>query len=136
MSEEFIRERDGELERLEIQLSGLKLLKEQLDGRIEEERSKLQQFTGDTLQLKFAQDDLARAEEIHSLIASRKIRLDTERVAPDQVTLWDEAVAPLRPVEELPYKKLALAGLFGFCIPFVWLWRGSFSTSAWPTPSN
>jgi capsular exopolysaccharide synthesis family protein len=118
LKENRLRERDGRIEQMEIKLAGLKVLKATLEQKITAEKGERDTLTGDTLQLEFAKEDLARAESIHSLIAERQAKLTTEQSAPEQVSRWQEAALPVRPVQELPYKQLALAAMFGFCIPF------------------
>jgi capsular exopolysaccharide synthesis family protein len=103
---------------MEIKISGLEVLKSTLEEQLRLERSKRDTLTGDTLQLEFAKEDLALEEEIQRQIAARHLLLTTDRSAPEPVSKFLAASLPLRPVEDLPYKQLALAAMFGFCIPF------------------
>jgi len=73
----------------------------------------------DILNLKFKQDELARAEKVLEMISERSLQLKTERSAPDRVRALDDPVKPpTEPVQGLPYLNLMLVVLGGLCAPF------------------
>jgi len=75
-------------------------------------------FSVENLNLTFRKDELAQAEKVLERVTERQIALQTERSAPPRVKLLDPAKPPPAPVEILPFKKMALAGLLGLCFPF------------------
>lgn len=117
MQQSLSRQRSDELDQLQIQLAGYETLQEVLHQRLEEELSKIQQTSGDTLDLEFARAEMERAEQVFQMIAQRSLQVNTERAAPERVSLWDEAKPPVQPREQLPFKKLLLAGLAGLWLP-------------------
>ncbi len=91
-----------------------KLLGEKLESRVEK-------VTGDnveSLQLKFLQDDLQRAEEVHARIAARAENIRIEGHADSRVSLLESARLPKVPLEPVPYKQMGLGMLVGLCLPF------------------
>jgi capsular exopolysaccharide synthesis family protein len=70
-----------------------------------------------SVELEFARAELARAEKVFELIASRKLALQTELRAPARIQLAQKANVPLAPVERLPYKMLFLVCTAAFCAP-------------------
>ncbi|MFZ5828912.1 MAG: polysaccharide biosynthesis tyrosine autokinase [Planctomycetota bacterium] len=103
----------SQLERQKLLVS---FLKEQCDKEIANKAKDREE----TLELEFARADLARAEEVYSIVAGRLLALNTEKEAPARV----EAVRleadkpPTRPLESLPTKHLALIALAGLFAPF------------------
>ena len=75
--------------------------------------------SGDTIELEFKQAELARAETVLNLIETRTMQLRTERRAPERVELLARATPPSAPLEQVPYKRIAVASLAGFCLPFL-----------------
>ena len=73
---------------------------------------------GDSVDLKFKQEALARAEVVLDLIADRILRLATERQAPSRVYAMQSAENPVVPIESFPYRNLGLVILAGLCAPF------------------
>ena len=73
---------------------------------------------GDSVALKFKQEDLARAEVVLDLIADRILRLRIEKGAPPRVDMLQRAKIPVAPIESFPYRNVGLAILAGFCAPF------------------
>jgi len=74
---------------------------------------------GRSVDLEFEKAELARAEKVYSLITERLEQLETEAHAPAQVSLSQKAGVPPAPIEVHPLKKMVLAGLAMFCVPFV-----------------
>jgi len=111
--------RQDELEKLKGDLESSTLLEEILHKQYEQELTETQEFTGDTLELEFAKGELARAEHVFELIAERVFVLQTEREAKPRVKLLRPADVPVRPREEMPLKKMVLAGSGAFAVPFL-----------------
>jgi capsular exopolysaccharide synthesis family protein len=102
------------------------LMAEMWRKRYDEERKEMQQASGETLELEFAREDLARAADVFSKIAQRVVELRTEQGAPARVTpLQEQAELPRVPVQSIPYKQIILAVLASLALPFglVVLWE-------------
>ena len=80
--------------------------------------TQVEPFSGENLNLMFKKDELARAEKVLERITERQIALKTEKSVPSRVVLLQEATVPTAPVEFLPDKKMALAGLIGLGLPY------------------
>ncbi|MGQ9576759.1 MAG: polysaccharide biosynthesis tyrosine autokinase [Thermoguttaceae bacterium] len=111
--------RQEELRGLKSQLTALevkeRLLRERHDALLKE----VKRFSGDTLEIEFKKAELARAEQVFSLIEDRMLRLRTEQRAPSRVTLLREATVPGAPIQLYPYRNMILAGLAGLLVPFL-----------------
>lgn len=105
------------LERTEASLKSQRLLERLLKERLAKQREQLKGTGGRSLEFEFARSELERAEVVFQRIAERIVALSTEQRAPPQVTLLERAIAPAEP-SAVPYSKLALACLGGFCLPF------------------
>ena len=111
--------RKTELEDMKSRLDGYTRMREFLQKRYDDQLKDRKEYSGETLTLEFKRAELGRAEEVLDLMATRASRLRTEQRAPDRVTRLKEAEIPSLPVELVPYKKMSMAGLAVFCIPFV-----------------
>ena len=88
----------------------------------------LEALSGESVNLTFKRDELAEKEAVLTRITERQIAMQTERSAPARVIWHEPAKAPEAPVELLPYRNMALAGLLGFCLPYV---AGFFALVLW-----
>ena len=61
------------------------------------------------------QAELERAKEIDS----RLLRLRTERRAPERVVFLSQATAPSARLDQIPFKRMAVISLGGFCLTFL-----------------
>lgn len=104
-----------------------RLSEQLLRDRYQRELANVKQSSGQSLELVFALAELSREEKVFELIAARTLELRTEMRAPSRVSLLRRAVAPSVPVESAPWKKLFLAVISSFSIPFVCvvLWERS-----------
>jgi len=109
----------AELARMMDRLRGYELMEKYYSEKFREELEKAQQFTGETLELRFAQADLAREEEVFALIARRVMQLRTEQRAPARVALLMQAEPPKEPVKPPPHTKISLVSLGGFLLPWI-----------------
>ncbi len=107
-----------EVSHMKADLQGRQILEKQLQTEYDKELRNAKQFGGNTLELEFKHDELARAEKVFELIAARSLQLQTERMAPTRVSLLRMADVPKMPVEQYPLKGLALAILGGLGLPF------------------
>lgn len=109
---------------LQAEIKKQSLLQDAWQKRLDEHRKKMQVAGDDTLELEFARQELARAEDVFDKIGDRLIVLKTEKRAPPQAMALQRAVKPELPIETRPYKKLGaafLGGLFApFALAFVW----------------
>lgn len=125
IAQTIVNQRNDELAEMKAKRDGYDDLKKVLQQRLEAEQAKIIVGTGETLELKFAADQLARAEDVLDRIASRAMMLRTEQNAPARITRASAAEVPTTPVAH-PYKNMALVSLSGFCLPLVLmvLWTG------------
>ena len=110
--------RFDEVSRLQAELQGQRILEQRLQSEYDKELRNVKQFSGNSLELEFKHDELARAEKVFELIAARSLQLQTERLAPSRVSLLHMANVPQVPVEPFPVQGIALALLGGLCAPF------------------
>lgn len=89
-----------------------------LENRLKMQRKDQQQAGGDTLELEFAWAEYRRANDLLDAISARINAMQTERQAPARVSWFREATVPIRPDEEVPYKKMLLAALAALAVPF------------------
>lgn len=110
---------------LEIGIRNQQELVNLWQSKVDEHRKEMEKTGDETLQLEFARADLLRSEEILERISERIIALKTERKAPERAEVLQGAAPPPAPLEVLPYKKLGMAALGAFCIPFAlaFLWE-------------
>jgi capsular exopolysaccharide synthesis family protein len=118
LKSERIAGQEAELAERKRELRKHELLEQTLAEKFDSELAKLQEFSGDTLELKFAQADLVLEEEVFARIAERITKLQTEQRAPARVRLMSEAAPPKKPVELIPYKLIVLGFTAGLCFPF------------------
>jgi succinoglycan biosynthesis transport protein ExoP len=118
LEEATIARRKDELAEMETQLESQRLLEKLLQERYNEQIGKRQQISGESLELEFKRDELARAEKVFDLIAQRALQLKTEQRAPERVTLLRRAETPVMPVEMFPVKAVTVVSLAGLLLPF------------------
>ena len=111
-------QRKEELARMQDQLKSFDVMEKYYNEQFHKELDAAQEFTGETLELKFAQADLSLEEEVFALIASRVMKLRTEQRAPARVRELQSAEPPKRPVELHPYKQILLGSMAGLLAPF------------------
>jgi len=73
---------------------------------------------GTSLEFELARDDHDRARNLHEALAQRLDAMVTEREAPPRVEIRQRADLPLRPDEEVPYKKMGLLACAALLVPF------------------
>jgi succinoglycan biosynthesis transport protein ExoP len=120
-AEGAVMSRADELANLNRELRQFEEREKHLQARFEQERQQMESRTGNSFQLEFRQNELARAKEVAQRIEDRIFWLRVELVPsqrPNRVVLLQPAaVADKFPIEAIPYKKLAMVGLLAFCLP-------------------
>ncbi|MHB1035992.1 MAG: GumC family protein [Pirellulales bacterium] len=112
-----LAERQGALADMQTKVENQRLLENLLKERLKQQATKNEDVGGQTAELAFAQSELARADKVYELIASRVVTLRTELNAPERVSIYQSAMVPTKP-EKTPYKVLAAVALAGLCFPF------------------
>ncbi|TWT81172.1 Tyrosine-protein kinase YwqD [Planctomycetes bacterium CA13] len=101
------------------QRDGLETRLQMIEKQYDAERTRLEQFGGTTAELQFAQEQLDVANEVLIQLRSRDAAIKTERRQDGAVRTLAAATPPKTPVEEIPVKKMAVAGLAAMMIPFL-----------------
>ncbi len=90
-----------------------------LQSQYDEERARMEQFGGATAELQFAQQELDIANEVLTRLRERVAAIRTESSQDGAVRTLAKAEPPRAPVETIPTKKLSIASLGAFCVPFL-----------------
>ncbi len=104
---------------LRDKVSQMKTKRDVLENQVKEYLTSLKQSSATSVDLQFAEADLQEWNAIRATVHNRRIQLQTERDAMDSVRELERAIAPRLPVEELPYKQLALGAMAGAALPFL-----------------
>jgi capsular polysaccharide biosynthesis protein len=107
---QLIAEKERSLVKIEVR-------KEYLTRLLDKHLGVMKESAGKSIQLEYAQAELAREENAFELIASRKLAIQTELRAPTRVRLRQQASTPSISINPLPYKVLAVSCLAAFVIP-------------------
>ena len=120
-----IEGREKQLKQWEAELAQYGLVSDVMKEQYEKEVEKIKQYRGDTLELEFRSTELKRAETALAAFSDRLFEETTEREGPGRVEKMLKASVPGRPVESIPWKKIALAGAATFIFPFIlaFLWE-------------
>lgn len=86
--------------------------------RIDEQHRKLDRMGDKSVDLDFARAELERAQDVFQRISDRIVMLQTEMGAPSRATPLKRADPPERPLEIIPIKRLLIACLAAFGLPF------------------
>jgi capsular exopolysaccharide synthesis family protein len=97
----------------------MKTKRDVLENQVKEYLTSLKQSSATSVDLQFAEADLEEWNNIRATVHNRRIQLQTERDAMDSVRELERAIAPRLPIEELPYKQLALGGILAATFPFL-----------------
>jgi capsular exopolysaccharide synthesis family protein len=97
----------------------MKTKRDVLENQVKEYLTSLKQSSATSVDLQFAEADLQEWNTIRATVHNRRIQLQTERDAMDSVRELERAIAPRLPVEELPYKQLAVGAMAGAALPFL-----------------
>ncbi|MGA2030685.1 MAG: polysaccharide biosynthesis tyrosine autokinase [Thermoguttaceae bacterium] len=117
----FAKRRE-EVARMRCDLRGYEIAEDSLrsdySSRLKKVLAEIEQVSGENVNLTFMKDELAQAQKVLERITERQIALQTERAAPPQVIWHEPARVPQAPVEDIPYRNMALAVLLCLCLPF------------------
>jgi capsular exopolysaccharide synthesis family protein len=112
-------ERRGRITALNTEISGLRTKRDILESQLKDYLVSLKQSSATSVDLQFAEADLAEWNAIRSTVHDRRIKLSTERDAIDDVRELERAITPKLPVEEWPLKQLGLATGISLLLPFL-----------------
>ena len=112
-------ERRIRIAQLSNEISQLRTKRDVLEAQVKDYLVSLKQSSATSVDLQFAEADLVEWNNIRATVHERRIRLQTERDAIDDVRELERAIVPKLPVEELPYLQLGAASTAGLAIPFL-----------------
>jgi capsular exopolysaccharide synthesis family protein len=122
--EERIR---SELETIDAEMARVDLQKDLLDLQLREESERIQKLTGETAELSQARQDWLLLKDLTGGLREKSVQLAAQRGSSMPVSTLLEAKAPTLPVQEIPLKKIGVAGIAAFGLPFLlgvfWEWR-------------
>lgn len=107
-----------ELASMQSELDSLVTKRETLERAFAEEKTRLEQFAGESVDLYFAQQQYRQAASILEKLNLRIASLRTERQRGATVQSLAPATLPPSPTQDLPMKKMLFMGGAAFCIPF------------------
>lgn len=113
-----VDENEDTLASLKSDLENREITRKLLEERYAFELKSVRSSSGDSVTLKFKQDELERAEEVLELISQRVMMLRTEKGAPPRVRKMESAQVPSAPIQSVPYLNMLLAMVAGLCAPF------------------
>ena len=112
-------ERKDRIAKLSDNIAQLRTKRDVLEAQVKDYLVSLKQSSATSVDLQFAEADLEEWNTIRGTVHERRIRLQTERNALDDVRELERAVPPKVPVQDLPYKQLFLASASCLAIPFL-----------------
>ncbi len=115
---ETAAEQAEEEEEINFRLKNLQEARANYTKDYEAEKSRLQNMGGETAEIYFASQEYEQASEILTLLNNRLATLKTERGRGASVNTLAAATTPAWPIEEVPFKKILLAGGASFMLPF------------------
>lgn len=119
------QQRSTVIRELEDKIASLETTRGVLESELAKSAFQQQESGGESMELQFRTQDLDRQEGVLSRIGSRIVALKTELGVPGRISLQDKASQPIQPVQQLPWKKLAMALCGAFAAPFglLFLWE-------------
>jgi uncharacterized protein involved in exopolysaccharide biosynthesis len=118
----IVVKRREELARMKTELRSYEIaeinLRQAYAAELKQSLTEFDKLSGENVNLTFMKDELAEAEKVLKRITERQTALQTERAAPPRVIWHHPADAPLAPVEEIPYRDMAIAGAGAFLLPY------------------
>jgi capsular exopolysaccharide synthesis family protein len=103
---------------LKDEIEDQRILERTWQERIDEQRKRIERVGDKSVDLDFARAELERAQDVFQRISDRIVVLQTEMSAPSRAAPLKRAETPSRPIEIVPYKRLAAACLAALCLPF------------------
>jgi polysaccharide biosynthesis transport protein len=111
-------ERAAEIEEINFKLTNLIAKRAAFKQEYDIEKSRLEKMGGETAEIYFAQEDWRQASEILAKLKERLETLRAERGRGSSINSMAAATAPSWPMEEVPFKKILMAGAGSFFFPF------------------
>ncbi|HEX7446070.1 MAG TPA: polysaccharide biosynthesis tyrosine autokinase, partial [Pirellulales bacterium] len=103
---------------LKANIENQRLMQKLWQDRVAAQRERIDKLGDKTVDLEFARDELARAQEVFEKIADRIVMLQTEMGAPLRASPMQRATAPAKPRELVPWKRLLPSAAVGLFLPF------------------
>ena len=103
---------------LKTQLANIRARAEAVASDYDAEKQRLEKLGGETAEIFFAREDYEQAAAILGQLNNRLAVLRTERGRGSSVSTMAAAKPPSWPIEEIPIKKIALAAIATFFMPF------------------
>jgi polysaccharide biosynthesis transport protein len=103
---------------LEDEIEDQRILEGTWQQRIDQQRKRIERSGDKAVDLDFARAELERAQDVFQRISDRAVMLQTEMSAPSRAVPLKRAELPTQSVEIVPYKRLALACLAAYGLPF------------------
>ena len=107
-----------ELDKMQSDRVRYGVLEERLQEQCKKQQDSVKQTSGDTLELGFRLDDLARAERVYELIAQRVVEVQTEQERRPGSSECNRRRWCPRAVEVFPYRNMAVVLLVCLGLPF------------------
>ena len=118
MLERSTMQNSERIKELEATVETLRETSKLMKGMVKQELDKLGIDGESALELEFLKADLHFETGVYNMISERLVELQTERHAPQRISLYQAATMPTRPVEVAPWNKLFAAACVCFVIPF------------------
>jgi capsular exopolysaccharide synthesis family protein len=118
-----IERRMEELNKLKSDRANYLAREKLLQQTFDEQKHNVKQSSSDTLDLEFERGELFRSEKVFEAIAERALHMQTEKDALPRIWEREAAKPPVAPVEDLPYRQLAvvlLICLLPFGLAVLW----------------
>ena len=112
-------ERRDRIAKLSDEITQLRTKRDVLEAQVKDYLVSLKQSSATSVDLQFAEADLEEWNTIRGTVHERRIRLQTERDALDDVRELERAIPPRLPVQDLPYKQLLVTSMSCLAFPFL-----------------
>ncbi|MCA9246262.1 MAG: polysaccharide biosynthesis tyrosine autokinase [Planctomycetales bacterium] len=113
-----IGQRESNVNRMRAQVANHRLMETLLKDRLFRQLKDEQNVSEKQVNIEFQKAELAREMHVLNVITNRVARMRTETRAPARVTPLKEASPAPVPINRVNVKKVSLAGLAAFCVPF------------------
>ncbi|WP_164101195.1 polysaccharide biosynthesis tyrosine autokinase [Candidatus Laterigemmans baculatus] len=124
-----------QLEAMRGELASLQSKRALLEASFAEEKRRLEQLSGETADLFFAQQEYAQAAAVLEKLNTRIASLRTERLRGATMQTLAVAKPPATPIEEVPMKKIMMAGGGALVVPFLFGLLWELNTKRVTTPA-
>lgn len=122
-------DRSQQLANMKNELSIMVSKRQTLEQSFDEEKTRLEEFAGETVDLYFAQQQYNQAASILEKLNMRIASLRTERQRGASIQTLAKATPPQTPIEEIPWKMVIVMGGGTFILPFMLALLSEFSVN-------